>query len=939
VLNPGGGPAGTQRVVFQVAGMDCAEEVAALRQQLDGRPGVCELGFDVLRGRLTVAFDAGQTDVPALQAAVARAGLVATPWKRATAESATEAASRGGMPPSGGPSWAYGLAGPAARRRLTLGSGLSLLAGFAAHAASDGLPASLATAPPPAALLLYLGSIACGAGQILPKALAAARQLRPDMHLLMLVAMAGACLLGDWLEAASVGFLFALSLQLEGWSVGRARRAVDALLELRPHTATLIEAPADDRPTVAGRRERTLPAEQVPVGALLLVRPGERVPLDGRVEAGHSALDESPLTGESLPVERGPGDVVFAGSINGRGALELRTTRVADESTLARLARLVEEAQARRGRSEQLVERFARLYTPLVLLLAVATALLPPLLAGGGWGAWFYNALVLLVIACPCALVISTPVVVVSALAAAARCGVLVRGGPALEAPARLRCLAIDKTGTLTRGRPQVAAVLPLDHHTEPELLALAAGIEAHSSHPLAAAVVAHAQQRGVAPRTARELQTLPGQGVSAVVDGRPYWLGSHRYLEARGQETPTVHATLAALEADGHTAVALGNEGHVCGLLSLRDEPRAEAAAAVAELHALGVRPIVMLTGDNRGTAEVIAREIGIDEVRAELLPHEKLAAIEGLVARFGQVGMVGDGVNDAPALAAASLGVALGGAGSAAAVETADVVIMSDDLLRLPWLVRHARRARSVMRQNIAASIGVKLLFLGLALAGWSTLWGAIAADMGVSLAVVANALRLLVAGAHDGSSAAGRRASGPAPAGQPAGRGGAGLRSLVLVSVLALVLGPLAGCASLVPSSPDSVSGAEARLPGELPERVSVGGLVTLLGARTPGDQLVQQLFMEQLSALGLVQDEFEPELRFVGDLTLSAGHEPFGGHDAYLVLAAYVPGTEAAVWWCRVHRPHDAHARTRQEIEAVLEEAARLFSERLELWRHQ
>ena len=721
-----------ERVVYRVTGLDCAEEVTALRRVLERLDGVDELAFDVLHGRMTVEYHARTVSEEALRQAVARTGMTAQPIRDAD-RAQLDASGAGEAQDSGADR----------RARLTTLSGLALAVGFALHALlGAGWAAALQGRPPAPAVVAYAVAILAGVWFVAPKAWFAARSLRPDMNLLMIVAVAGACVLGEWFEGASVSFLFALSLLLESWSVGRARRAVAGLVDLSPRQATVLHGGGDGAPA----HEHVVLADTVEVGACVLVKPGERLPLDGRVVQGESAIDASPITGESVPVEVGPGDDVFAGTINGNGALELETTRPAGDTTLARIARLVARAQSRRSPTERFVERFARIYTPAVLVLALLTWLVPPLLFGGEWQAWIYNALVLLVIACPCALVISTPVSVVSGLASAARHGVLVKGGEFLELPARLTGLAIDKTGTLTSGRPVVSQVLPMDEHTAPGLLAVAASIESRSEHPLAAAIVSHARAEGVELRQAGNVRALPGQGVSGELDGTTYWLGSHRFLEARGQETLAVHETLERLEADGHTVVVLGNDRHVCGLITLRDEPRPEAARVVAELHALGLRPIAMLTGDNRATGRVIGERLGIDDVRAELLPEDKLAAVEALVAEHGAMAMVGDGVNDAPALARSSLGVAMGGAGTAAAIETADVVILSDDLTRLPWLVRHSRRTLGVIRQNIVASLAIKALFILLALGGWSTLWGAIAADMGVSLLVVSNALRLL-------------------------------------------------------------------------------------------------------------------------------------------------------------------------------------------------
>jgi Cd2+/Zn2+-exporting ATPase len=456
-------------------------------------------------------------------------------------------------------------------------------------------------------------------------------------------------------------------------------------------------------------------------------------------------LDQAPLTGESLPVPKGPGDPVLAGTINGDGALEARSTHPAGETTLARVVRLVASAQVQRAPSERWVEKFARVYTPVVMVLAVLVFLVPPVFLGGSWIEWFYRSLVLLVIACPCALVISTPVSIVAGLAAAARNGVLVKGGVHLEEPSGLKAIALDKTGTLTEGRLAVVDLVPLNGHDEEDLLRRAAAIEARSEHPIARAIVSFSRSRGISVAPAEDVRVIQGKGATARLDRREFWLGSHRYLEERRQETPEVHATAEALSAQGKTIVALGNQKHVCGLIALADGVRPGARAAMDALRAEGIGHIVMLTGDHRATAEVIARQTGVDEIHADLLPSDKVAVLESLVARFGKVAMVGDGVNDAPALARATLGIAMG-EGTDVAIETADVALMSDDLSKLPWLIRHSRRTVAVIRENVVAALSVKVLFAVLTIFGYASLWSAIAADTGTSLLVIFNGLRLL-------------------------------------------------------------------------------------------------------------------------------------------------------------------------------------------------
>jgi Cd2+/Zn2+-exporting ATPase len=707
---------------FKIQGMDCAEEVVTLRKAVGPLVGGEErLSFDILNGRMSLS---GPVKVTAedIERAVARTGMRAEPYQAGT-QPVTDNHQK-------------------VQTILTIASGICVVIGFGLHVALTGsfsaaLKEGSAANAPLAAITAYLLAIALGGRFVVVKAWYAAQRLRPDMNLLMTIAVAGAIGIGDWLEAATVAFLFSLSLTLEAWSVGRARRAIETLLDLAPATVHVM----DDRGVAT-----EVPAATVPPGARFLVKPGDRIALDGKVVSGRSSVNQAPITGESTPVAKEQGLDVFAGTINGAGALEIESTKHAQDTTLAQIIRMVETAQSRRSLSEQWVEKFARYYTPVVIVLAVAVALLPPVVLGASWETWFYSALVLLVIACPCALVISTPVSIVAALASAARAGVLIKGGAYLEIPAKLKAIAFDKTGTLTVGRPTVLAVTPLNDHSEADLLARAASLEARSTHPLARAVLEYSAARGIAPLPAQNVEIFPGKGLRGTLDGRDFWLGSHRYLEERAQETPQIHDQAEAYERDGQTVVAIGNDGHVCGLIAIADWIRPEAPQAVAALRAAGVMRLVMLTGDNKTTAQKIAAQSGVDEARSELLPADKVATIEKLVAEYGSVAMVGDGINDAPAMATASLGIAMGAAGSDAAIEAADIALMSDDLSKLPWLIAHSRRALRIIRQNVAFALGVKAIFMVLTAIGLASLWGAIAADVGASLLVVANGLRLL-------------------------------------------------------------------------------------------------------------------------------------------------------------------------------------------------
>jgi len=721
-----------KRVVFKIQGMDCAEEVAALKRIVGPVVGGADyLSCDILNGTMTVYFPEGITNADPIVQAVRRTGMHASLCQDAVslADDHVE-----------GTSWQRWE-----RPSLCLLSALCLLSGMLWQALSQGdwLTALLggtvsgATTLPFASRLLYLGAIVSGAWGVAPKALYAACSLRPDMHVLMLVAVGGAMALGEWCEAATVAFLFALALLLESWSVGRARLAIRALMDLAPLTARCLHS--DDGCVIEQR------VETVPIGTAVLIRPGEKIPLDGTVTHGSTMVDQSPLTGEAVPVPKTIGDAVFAGTINGDGAFTFRTTKPASDTTLAHIVHLVAEAKSRRAPREQWVERFARVYTPTMMGLACLLAALPPLLGGGAWSPWVYNALVLLVIACPCALVLSTPVSVVAGLTAAARAGVLIKGGASLEAPARLRAIAFDKTGTLTYGQPTVQEVIPLHGHTVRELLTCAAALEAHSAHPLARAILHKAASLGLTTPPVEHFTALQGRGAEAVMHGRRFWIGSHRLMEDLGVEDAAFHALATSLEDAGHSLVAISTEEHICGLISVADGIRAMTAEVVRTLKRLGIAAVVMLTGDNQGTAQAVAASIGVDQFRAELLPADKVKAIEELRHTYGDIAMVGDGVNDAPAMAAATLGIAMGGIGTAAAMETADITLMSDDLTRLVWLVSHARRTLRVIKQNICCALGLKLVFIILAVAGVATLWMAIAADMGASLLVIFNGLRL--------------------------------------------------------------------------------------------------------------------------------------------------------------------------------------------------
>jgi Cd2+/Zn2+-exporting ATPase len=689
---------GERTQTFQVEGLDCATEVALVEGSLRALPGVCSVRASAVTGQATVVHT---LEPGAIERALGAAGLRA---RSARSE-----------------------AGPPASLLRTLAALALTTTGFAVGFA---FPA-WAVAP-------YFAAIVIGGYAIAGKGLARARRRVLDVNALMTVAVLGAMAIGEWAEGAVTVLLFSLAQLLETRSLERARKAIASLMTLAPERA-LVRGD--------GREER-VPAGAVSPGQTILVAPHERFPLDGIVLEGTSEVDQSPLTGESRAVEKAPGQEVFAGSINGSGLLAVRVTRASSETTLARIIRRVEEAQASRAPSQGFVERFARVYTPVVVGLAVLVAALPPLAGQGALADWTYRALVLLVISCPCALVISTPVSIVSALTAASRRGVLVKGGAHLEALARVRTVAFDKTGTLTWGKPEVTDVRPARGRTVTELLRLASSLESRSGHPVARAVVARARREGIEAGEVTDLTAIPGRGVGGRVDGREALVGSHRLFDERGLCDHELDEELARFEAEGKTAILVGTDGtepSLVGLLAVADAVRLEAAPAVRELGRDGIH-VVMLTGDNRRTADALAGRLGISEGRADLLPEGKVAVIRELERGRGPVAMVGDGVNDAPALATATVGVAMGGRGTDAALETADVALMSDDLTRIPYVIRLGRATRRIIVQNITISLSVKGLVLALALAGYGSLWAAVGADMGASLLVIGNGLRLL-------------------------------------------------------------------------------------------------------------------------------------------------------------------------------------------------
>lgn len=697
-----------QTTKLSIAKMDCPTEETLIRNKLGTVAGVADLDFNLMQRTLSVRH-ANQVlpDVlVALQALGFEAQVVDT----------AEVASPSAAPVTTPTNW-WPL-------------GISLVTASAAEAVywlHNGNHWSV--------VVLALVAVFTGGLSTYKKGWIALKNRNLNMNALMSIAVTGAMLIGHWPEAAMVMVLFALAEVIEAKSLDRARNAIRGLLDLTPEQATVQQADGT---------WREVGAKQITIGARVRVKPGERIALDGEVLEGRSAVNQAPITGESLPVEKSPGDSVFAGTINESGSFEYRVTALANNSTLARIIHAVEAAQGSRAPTQRFVDQFARWYTPVVFGVAIAVALLPPLFMGAAWLDWIYRALVLLVVACPCALVISTPVSIVSGLAAAARHGILIKGGVYLEEGRKLRWLALDKTGTITHGKPAQTDFVTWGNALASDSRSIAASLAARSDHPVSKAVAQAAQTDGVALLDVAEFNALPGRGVQGQINGATYHLGNHRMLEELGQCTPELEQRIAALETAGKTVVMLVGAKAVHALFAVADTIKDSSRTAIAELHALSINTM-MLTGDNPHTAQAIAAQAGIDRAQGNLLPDDKLREVEQL-ARSGKVGMVGDGINDAPALARADIGFAMGAAGTDTAIETADVALMDDNLRKIPTFVRLSRATAQVLMQNIVLALGIKAVFLVLTFTGQATMWMAVFADMGASLLVVGNGLRLL-------------------------------------------------------------------------------------------------------------------------------------------------------------------------------------------------
>ncbi|OQR37586.1 heavy metal translocating P-type ATPase [Pseudomonas sp. Bc-h] len=706
VVSVGSGSTDNARLSsFRIEAMDCPTEQTLIQNKLGKMSGIQKLEFNLINRVLGVWHELPSTDP--IREAIGALGMQADVIEEGADK---ETAS---LPGPKKPWWPLGL------------SGVMAVAAEVIHftdAASTWVVA-----------LIALVAIFSGGLTTYKKGWIALKNFNLNINALMSIAVTGAILIGQWPEAAMVMFLFTVAELIEAKSLDRARNAIGGLMQLTPETATVQQ----DGQWIE------VEVKQIALGNVVRVKPGERIGLDGEVVAGHSTIDQAPITGESLPVEKTIGDKVFAGTINQAGSLEYKVTAAANNSTLARIIHAVEAAQGARAPTQRFVDSFSKIYTPAVFALAVAVAVIPPLFMGAAWFDWIYRALVLLVVACPCALVISTPVSIVSGLAAAARKGILVKGGVYLEMGHKLDYLALDKTGTITHGKPVQTDYVLLDDASGERAVAISASLAGRSDHPVSQAIATAFGKDGHLPVEAFE--ALGGRGVKGEVEGRLYHLGNHRLVHESGLCSPALEARLEALETQGKTVVLLFDETGPLALFAVADTVKDSSREAIVQLHALGVKT-VMLTGDNPHTAKAIAAQVGIDQARGNLLPTDKLQAIEDLYAKNHRVGMVGDGINDAPALARAEIGFAMAAAGTDTAIETADVALMDDDLRKIPAFIRLSRDTSAILKQNIALALVIKAIFLIVTFAGMATMWMAVFADMGVSLLVVFNGLRLL-------------------------------------------------------------------------------------------------------------------------------------------------------------------------------------------------
>lgn len=691
--------------VYRVQGFTCTNCAAIFEKNVKDLPGVKEAQVNFGASKITVY---GQTTVEDLEKAGAFESLKVTPEKQRMMEKKR-------------PFWQ--------KHWNVLLSAVLLVAGYllGEQFGEESIIPSVT----------YAASIIIGGYGLFIKGIKNLFRLQFDMNTLMTVAIIGAAAIGEWGEGATVVILFAISEVLERYSMEKARQSIRSLMDIAPKEALIRR----------GSEELMVNVDDIQIGDIMIVKPGQKLAMDGVVIKGSSTINQAAITGESVPVVKAVDDEVFAGTLNEEGLLEVKVTKRVEDTTISKIIHLVEEAQAERAPSQAFVDRFARYYTPAIMILALGIAVLPPLFVGADWGDWIYRGLALLVVGCPCALVISTPVSIVTAIGNAAKNGVLIKGGIHLEEAGRLSAIAFDKTGTLTKGFPEVTNFITFGQN-EKELLSIAGVIEKGSQHPLASAIIRKAENDGAdVSLEVEEFQSITGKGVKAKVQGNLYYIGNPKLFdELQGTIGQEIAKQIEELQKQGKTVMVLGTSEHILALIAVADEVRDSSKNVIKELHDIGIQKTIMLTGDNQATANAIGKQLGVAEVKAELLPQDKLDYIKQLRRDFGNVAMIGDGVNDAPALAASTVGIAMGGAGTDTALETADIALMADDLSKLPYTIRLSRKALAIIKQNITFSLGIKLLALALIVPGWLTLWLAIFADMGATLIVTLNGLRLL-------------------------------------------------------------------------------------------------------------------------------------------------------------------------------------------------
>lgn len=695
--------------LFQVDGICCMDCAAKFEQAVATLTGVKSIKLNKVTGKLAVE---GTVDLAAIRRLGAEENYTISPCGRAYSpgQHAAQTANR--------KNWEF---------YRVIGSGAALAIGYGFE--KFGVPATVF-------IPIYMVAMVLGGWGNFKKAARALPRMNFNMSVLMSIAVIGALAIGQYEEGASVAFLYAISEMLEAWTMDKARKSIHALMDIAPKTARVRRDSG----------ETEVPVEQIVMGDVMIIRPGEKIAMDGTIVKGESAINQAAITGESIPAEKGPGAEVYAGTLNTHGSLEVRVTKLVQDTTIAKIIHMVEEAQGKRALSQAFVEKFAAVYTPIVMALAVGIVFIPPLFWGQEWAPWVYRGLALMVVSCPCALVVSTPVAIVSAISNAAKNGVLVKGGVYLEEMGSLSAIAFDKTGTLTKGEPVVTDIVPFGGKGKAEFLQMIANLEARSEHPLAVAIVKAAQSQNITVTPVEDFIAIMGRGAQGTVNGETVYCGNPRLFSELDVSLAPVAAQVKRLQAEGKTVMISGTKEKFLGLIAVSDEVRDTSVDTITALKTVGIQHTIMLTGDNTATAKAMAARVGMDEYRAELLPQDKVTAIQGLLDKYGKVAMIGDGINDAPALALSTVGIAMGGAGTDTALETADIALMADDLSKLPFTIRLSQKTLSIIRQNIGFSLFIKTVAVLAVFPGWLTLWLAILADMGATIIVTLNSLRLI-------------------------------------------------------------------------------------------------------------------------------------------------------------------------------------------------